>query len=192
MCGGPGSRLDAGEKPLYEVDGVPMVERVLDALAAGGVEAVHAAVSPHTPRTRERLAGRVEVIDTPGDGYVADLGVALEAVGRPVVTVAADLPLLAGEVVDRALDAHAAGEGPVQVCVPAALKRQLGVSVDTARTVEGRELAPTGLNTVAGGPERTVLSHDARLAVNVNRPADAAVAEALAGAASGGEPGGGA
>jgi len=185
MCGGPGTRLDAGEKPLYEVGGTAMVERVLAALEDSGVDTVHAAVSPHTPETRERLAGRVSSVDTPGDGYVADLGVALEAVGQPVVTVAADLPLLAGEVVDRVLEAHAAGEGPVQVCVPAALKRQLGVSVDTARTVDGRELAPTGLNTVADGPERTVTSHDARLAVNVNRPADAAVAEALAGGADG-------
>lgn len=185
MCGGPGTRLDAGEKPLYEVGGRPMVERVLDALAASGVDTVHAAVSPHTPRTRERLDGRVACIETPGDGYVTDLGVALGAVGRPVVTVAADLPLLAGETIDRTLEAHAESEGPVQVCVPAALKRQLGVSVDTARSVDGRELAPTGLNTVADGPERTVVSHDARLAVNVNRPADAAVAEALAGGEDG-------
>ncbi len=185
MCGGPGTRLDAGEKPLYEIGGREMVERVLDALAASRADTVYAAVSPHTPRTRERLDGRVTCIETPGDGYVADLGSALEAVGRPVVTAAADLPLLAGEAVDRVLDAHAESEGPVQVCVPAALKRQLGVSVDTARNVQGRELAPTGLNTVASGPERTLVSHDARLAVNVNRPADAAVAEALAGGRDG-------
>lgn len=185
MCGGPGTRLDAGEKPLYEVGARSMVERVLDALAASDVDTVHAAVSPHTPETRERLDGRVACIDTPGEGYVADLGVALEAVGRPAVTAAADLPLLAEETIDRVLDTHAAGEGPVQVCVPAALKRQLGVSVDTARAVDGRELAPTGLNTVADGPERTVVTYDARLAVNVNRPADAAVAEALAGGGDG-------
>jgi adenosylcobinamide-phosphate guanylyltransferase len=184
MCGGPGSRLDAGEKPLYEVGGRAMIERVLDALAESGVDRTYAAVSPHTPRTGERLADRVPVVDTPGEGYVPDLGVALEAVGRPALTVAADLPLLAGDPLDRVLDAHAEA-GPVQVCVPAALKRQLGASVDTARTVDGRELAPTGLNTVADGDDRTVVSHDARLAVNVNRPGDAAVAEALVGGRDG-------
>ncbi|MFB6205901.1 MAG: hypothetical protein ABEJ05_05160, partial [Haloglomus sp.] len=80
----------------------------------------------------------------------------------------------------------------------------------TTRAHGGRELAPTGLNvvsTVAGdgedaGPkagsvsaddvagetdtteeydERLYVTHDARLAVNVNRLADAAVAERLAG-----------
>ena len=66
----------------------------------------------------------------------------------------------------------------LSVVVPAALKAQLGVSADTA--TDG--LAPTGLNVV--GPEatdETFVSFDARLAVNVNRPDDAAVAEVLAG-----------
>ena len=67
------------------------------------------------------------------------------------------------------------------VCVPAALKRQLGVSVDTTRTHAGRELAPTGLNVVGERDDETIrVSHDARLAVNVNRPDDAAVATAFA------------
>jgi len=76
----------------------------------------------------------------------------------------------------------------VTVCVPGTLKRRLGVSVDTTRTHAGRELAPTGLNVVGERDDETVrVSHDARLAVNVNRPDDAAVAAAFAtgGAADG-------
>jgi len=70
----------------------------------------------------------------------------------------------------------------VTVCVPAALKRRLGVSVDAATERDGRELAPAGLNVVAGGEDRIVVRDDRRLAVNVNRPGDLAVARRLAGA----------
>ncbi len=191
MCGGEGSRFGGDvEKPLYRVDGVPMVDRVCDALAASRVEEVYAAVSRNAPGTRTHLASRpdVTIVETPGDGYVADLGVAIDAAGgEPLVTVAADLPLLAADPVDRALDVattaadEAASDSPAHslaVVVPAALKEQLGVSVDAA--TDG--LAPTGLNVV--GPEaadETLVSFDARLAVNVNRATDAAVAEALAG-----------
>nr|WP_245838529.1 NTP transferase domain-containing protein [Natronoarchaeum philippinense] len=202
MCGGEGRRLAASldhersddriEKPLFEVGGRPMVDRVLTALDASAVDAVHAAVSPATPATREHLDGRTNLIETPGEGYVEDLAGALDQVGAPVLTVAADLPLLGADLVDAALEAH--DTGPVTVCVPAALKRRLGVGVDTAfdpgevdADVVGvarpapSELAPTGLNIASDDdPTQTMsLSYDARLAVNVNRNKDAEIAEAL-------------
>jgi adenosylcobinamide-phosphate guanylyltransferase len=189
MCGGRGSRLDAAvEKPLYEVAGRPMVDRVLDALAASRLDRVHAVSSPHAPRTHDHLEaaareagsplGEGSVVEAPGEGYVADLGYALDRVGTPALTVAADLPLLAGDAVDDVLDAFSGT--PVTVEVPAALKRQLGVSVDTARSADGREFAPTGVNVVAdGADDETLVTYDARLAVNVNRPPDVRVAEAL-------------
>jgi adenosylcobinamide-phosphate guanylyltransferase len=181
MCGGQGTRLDRGEKPLFEIGGEPMVDRVLAALEASRVETTHAVTAPHAPKTADHLAGRVPRIETAGEGYVADLTTALEEVELPVLTVVSDLPLLAGEVVDRVLDAHETG--PLTVCVPTALKDALGVSADTTRAHGGHELAPTGLNVVGAdedAEETLHVSYDARLAVNVNRPNDAAVAEVLA------------
>lgn len=194
MCGGRGTRLAADvEKPLYEVADETMVDRVLAGLRASRVETVHGVVSPHAPATRDHLVGEVPLVDTPGDGYVADLDRAIERVGAPVLVVAADLPLLAGDVVDGVL---AAGEGSRTVVVPAALKRALGVSV----AYEG-DWVPAGCNVVgaagsddvdaggvdgSNGPDRTdrvdstrVRSWDARLAVNVNRETDGDVAESL-------------
>lgn len=177
MCGGRGTRLDADcEKPLYEVDGRPMVDHVTDALDASRAESVTAVTSPHTPDTAAHLD--CPVVEAPGDGYVADLQYALQAADAPVLTVAADLPLLAGDTVDTILDAFEMTS--LTACVPAALKRRLGASVDTTFDVDGRELAPTGVNVVADGDaSETHLTYDARVAVNVNRRADAALAEAL-------------
>jgi len=180
MCGGRGTRLDADrEKPLVRVGGRPMVDRVVEALSACGVDGTYAVVSSHTPETAAHLDGTVPIVETPGEGYVADLRTALadDRVDRPTLTVAADLPLLSGAVVDRVCDAHEGGS--LTVAVPVERKRALGVSRDTTFERDGRELAPTGVNVVGDDAETTLVVDDERLAVNVNRPGDVAVAERL-------------
>ncbi|WP_255198875.1 NTP transferase domain-containing protein [Halorarius litoreus] len=172
MCGGQGTRLDTDvEKPLVEVAGVPMVDRVREALAASRIDTTYAVVSPHGPETHAHLADDLPCIETPGDGYVADLQVALDRVDAPVLTVVADLPLLEGDAVDRVLEEV---DGPTAVVVPRALKTALGASVD----YEERWVA-TGLNVVGDDEYGHLRSWDARLAVNVNRKQDVAAAERL-------------
>lgn len=185
MCGGRGTRLDSAvEKPLFRVCGERLVDIVCDALAASRVETVYAVVSPHAPETREYVRTRdCETIETPGDGYVADLDTALadERVSQPVLTCAADLPLLASDLVDEALAEYERREADsLTVAVPAATKELLGVSVDTTMPHDGAEVAPTGLNVVGDGADDAVwVSSDVRLAVNLNRRSDATVAEQL-------------
>ena len=200
MCGGRGTRLDDDcEKPLFEVGGRPMLARVADALAESEVGTVHAVVSPHAPETMKFAAERdsLSTVETPGEGYVADLQTALDAIETPVLTVAADLPLLDAEVVNAVLDAYETRCGSdaatsdaddpappsMTVCVPAALKRALEASADTTFEPDdgdGRELAPAGVNFVADADTETMYeTYDARLAVNVNRLSDADLAEAL-------------
>lgn len=183
LCGGRGTRLDSeAEKPLFRIRGVPMVDRVLAALRDSAVGTVYAVTSPNAPATRAHV--EVPCIETPGEGYVADLQRALDAVERPVLTVAADLPLLDGPAVEAVLRARERrGADSLTVVVPAAVKRRLGTSVDdrAAFALDGadRELLPAGVN-VVGGPEDTMhTSDDVRHAVNVNRRGDVAVAEAL-------------
>ena len=176
MCGGRGTRLDAeAEKPLFRVGGVPMVDRVTGALQDSSVERTIAVTSSNAPETQSHLD--VPCIETPGEGYVADLNAALadDRLSRPVLTAAADLPLLDGEIVNRVLGEH--GGGSLTVLVPASLKRGLGVSDDTTFESGGREVAPTGVNVVGDGPDNAWLTRDRRVAVNVNTLADARVAE---------------
>jgi adenosylcobinamide-phosphate guanylyltransferase len=182
-----------------------MVDRVCDALAESRVETAHAVVSPHASATRAHLVDErsaVSVIDAPGDGYVADLRYATEAVGasggdgagdaaaRPLLTVAADLPLLDAAAVNGVIDAArgAGDDAPTSltVCVPAARKRELGVSADAATEVCGREVVPAGINVVGGdreaegdGDAAVHRTEDVRLAVNVNYPSDVRIAEEL-------------
>ncbi|THE65564.1 cobalamin biosynthesis protein CobY [Salinadaptatus halalkaliphilus] len=190
MCGGEGTRLESHhEKPLHPIDGVPMVDCVLAALADSRVETIYAAVSPNAPETRAYLEGSDDGIDdslpgsptpveTAGEGYVADLLALLErpALSAPIVTVAADLPLLEPAVIDRLLAAHGDSAASRTVCVPVSLKRRLAVSVDS--TLESHDyLAPTGVNVVGNSAQSMHhVSYDPRLAVNVNRRTDARTA----------------
>lgn len=179
MCGGRGTRLDAPvEKPLLEIDGIPMIDRVIAALEPSQIDTVYPVTSPHTPATTAHL--EPPLIETPGAGYVDDLGVALDdpRIDQPVLTVVADLPLLTTDHVNTAIDA--ANGDSVVVCVPVALKRRLGLTADTTRGHGGPDRAPTGLNVIGADPETTITSYDVRLAVNVNTQDDARIAEALA------------
>ena len=177
LCGGRGTRLEGDvEKPLYPIANEPMVDRVCRALEASAVARVRPVVSPNAPRTAAHVGTRYETIRTAGDGYVADLTTALETAGeRPVLTVAADLPLLSGSVVDRLLNEYD-GEGSLTVVVPRALKREYGLSID-----HGGEYVPAGLNVVdpTAEAEAVYTSRDVRLAVNVNTRRDVRVAEVL-------------
>ena len=211
MCGGQGTRLESDtEKPLVPICGVPMVDRVREALRNSRIDRVYAVVSPHAPETASHLGGELPCIETPGNGYVSDLQTALQKgpVEPPVLTAVADLPLLAPRPVNH-LIAYAR-EDPrnsnddgrpedgsrvrsATTVVPAALKRELGASIDG----DGPWI-PSGLNVVAANEtdeeatdeeaskegenasdDGLFYRWDALLAVNVNRKRDVRVAERL-------------
>lgn len=179
MCGGQGTRLASDtEKPLYEIGAKPMVCRVIDALEDSCAETIYGAVSPATPETRATLSSRpVTILDTPGAGYVEDLRCALDSCGTPALTVAADLPLLDGEAIDRVISAHDGGSR--NVYTPAAVKARLGIEYETAIERDGQTLVPCGINIVGSGEENVQVTRDNRFAVNVNRQRDGQIAEAL-------------
>lgn len=199
MCGGLGSRLDSEvEKPLVTIKGTPMVDRVLEALQRSCVDQVYAVVSPQAPETRSHLSDELSCIETPGNGYVADLQIALDEgpVDPPVLTSVADLPLLGPDPVDRLIEAArrggSGGDSSVRsttAVVPVALKRELGISIDGTAT-----WIPAGVNVVTpvdneradgstnseAASDGLYRSWDVRLAVNVNRRRDIQIAQRLA------------
>lgn len=100
LAGGRGSRLrpdgagpDSLDKPSVQVGGVPMLQRVVDALT--GAEQVVVVGGPDAP------AGTRRVVESPpGGGPVAGLAAALPGITTAVtVVLATDLPLIDAEVV---------------------------------------------------------------------------------------------
>ncbi len=196
MAGGLGSRLRGTrvgvglalplpvEKPLLKVLGAPMIEHVLKALRESVIEQIYVAVSPHTPLTEAYVQSRAIVIYTPGEGYVEDLLYGLEKIGTsgPILTVAADLPLLSSGLIDRVLQAYTHWEGcSMAVCVPWALCQALGIRADSPFEHQGQTVVPTGLNVVVkdGHGEAIYIIKEKRLAVNVNRLEDVQICEKM-------------
>lgn len=188
MAGGRGRRLGGVEKPLVEVNGVPMIRRVTHALSEAGLD-VWVAVSPNTPRTRRWAVSRgLNVVDTPGEGYVPDMIEAVENTGASggVIVCTADLPLLTTGVVRRVLEEYErAGLPALSVHVPLDMCTRVGVRPDTVFHRDGLALVPTGLNIVSAAgvreeqEEKVLVLHEPRLAVNVNRPADIETCEGI-------------
>ena len=191
MAGGKGSRMAlADEKPLLLVGGKPIIEHVLAALKhAEKVDDIAVAVSDYTPKTAKHIAKfGVKVVQTPGKEYVFDMGCAVRALrSRSVLAVAADLPLLTGEIVDGIIECFERYSKPaLTVAVPISAKKKLGLGVEYAFEADGERVVPAGINMINGNmideawlEQKVCVVDKVEVALNVNTVQDLELAERL-------------
>jgi len=191
MAGGKGVRMALQEeKPLLMVGGKPVIEHVLAALEnAVKVDAIVVAVSGYTPKTAKHVAKfPVKVVKTPGKEYVSDMGYAVKTLKLHVVlAIAADLPLISGEIIDDILGQYErCGKPALTVAVSKALKAKLGLGGEYAFNVDGRLVVPAGINVIDGcriGEEKLdeaicIVDRD-EVALNINTAQELKIAEEL-------------
>jgi molybdopterin-guanine dinucleotide biosynthesis protein A len=144
VAGGRSSRLGTGaDKTRLQVEGVPLLDRVLTAVA----DAKHRVVvgKPRPVAVPVRWARE----EPTGGGPAAAVVAGLELVAAPIVVLlAGDLPRLAGATVRRLLDATTAGAGadPFDgaILVDSGGRRQhLTCAVDTAALRRAARSRPT-------------------------------------------------
>jgi len=191
MAGGKGTRMKLQEeKPLLNVCGKSMIERVLDALRnAEKVDEVVVVVSKHTPKTAKMMEKfSVKVLETPGEDYVSDMQYAIKKLKLgTVVTVSADLPLVTGKVIDEVAGRYEhCGKPALTVAIPAETGERLGLKADYILQMGGRRLVPAGINVIDGKridetklEEETFVIDREEVAVNVNTLEDLKIAERL-------------
>jgi adenosylcobinamide-phosphate guanylyltransferase len=155
MAGGKGTRMELKEeKPLIHVCGKPVIQYVIEALkAAKKIDTIIVAVSSSTPKTAQYLKKYpVKIVQTPGKDYVSDMGYAANTLGLGVfLAVAADLPLVNGEIFDKIVGRYEeCGKPALTVAVLLATKKQLGMREDYAFDHEGQKVVPTGINVIDG------------------------------------------
>jgi len=191
MAGGRGTRMMlAEEKHLLRVGGKPIIEHVIAALKnAKKVSAIVVAVSDYTPKTaRLMIQFPVSVIKTPGKEYVSDMGYAVKQLQlRHVLAIAADLPLITGEVVDSILERYEqCGKPALAVVVPMETKEKLGLSGEYAFNVDNMLVVPAGINVIDGRrideeelDQEVCLLDLKEVAVNINTVQELKIAETL-------------
>jgi adenosylcobinamide-phosphate guanylyltransferase len=155
MAGGKGTRmLIREEKPLIRVCGKPVIEYVLEALEnAKKIDSVVVAVSSCTPKTAQFLSKfPVKVVQTPGKDYVSDMGYASQNLKLGVfLAIAADLPLVTGEVLDSIVERYVCcGKPALTVAVPLETKQRLGMCVEYSFKMDDKDVVPVGINVIDG------------------------------------------
>ena len=192
-AGGRGSRISelGTEKPLVLVAGIPMIDRMLDELEGSSrIDRVYVSVSPLAPRTREHLEGRdVVIIDTPGNGYVADLHSSMRSIEEGSVLVCpSDMPLLTSRSVAELIDAYDERKQlSLTVALPPKVIKSLGLIVTYVEEIEGRGLTFCGVSVVDRLemltdnflPGGYYVTEKEEFAVNVNTVHDLRLAERI-------------
>jgi adenosylcobinamide-phosphate guanylyltransferase len=190
MAGGRGTRMKiAQEKPLIEVCGKPVILYVLAALKdAKKIDRVIVATTNCTPKTTQlmRQLG-VKVIETPGKDYVSDMGYVVQTLKLGVfLAIAADLPLVKGEMIDEVVERYeCCGKPALTVAVPLETKANLGMCIEYSFKLEKREVVPVGINVIDGSKrygdewldQDIYLLNYQELAVNINTVSELQLAE---------------
>ncbi|MCE5214494.1 MAG: NTP transferase domain-containing protein [Methanobacterium sp.] len=191
MAGGKGTRMkSASEKPLIMIRGKPMIQYVHDAASKSvELDRVVVATSKHTPHTTEfcRKKG-YRVIETPGEGYVEDLGYIITNLpvnqshneeissvmeDEILVTITSDLPFICNDILDEVIREYKnCGKPSMCVAVPVEFFTENNLK---PHMVLG-DIVPSGLNILRRNnnqqDEEVLELRKFELALNINSPED--------------------
>ena len=193
MAGGMGRRLGKDEKPLTDLLGKPMIHYVISALLdSKNIDRIFIATSPRVRKTVSwvsdftRSHAGVELIQTPGEGFVNDMVMAVERAGikGKVFIIMADLPLVTGELIDRIINKYNEAATPaLSVHMRLEVFNNLGLRPDTVFHKNGGFIVPCGINILNADriheeqEDYNLILDDEELALNVNTVEDLAVCE---------------
>ncbi len=186
MAGGLGSRLKApGEKPIYKLNDIPLIEHVLNNLkGATSIDKIFVAISPNTPDTGSHLSSieGIEVIDTLGVSYMYDLSFVLdyfekESKEDTLFFINADLPFINSEIIEYILQYYSTtSKDSLAIYVPIEIYQEW----DLTYSYDYNGLVPAGVNVLRS--ENIVQDQDEliipkpHLAFNINTLQNAKIA----------------
>jgi molybdenum cofactor guanylyltransferase len=183
LAGGRARRMGGRAKPMLEVDGRAILDRLIDALRPHVAEIVIAVADPH--QAPAGLRAIFDLPDTRGAGPLAGIAAARAAVTTPwLIAVAGDMPFVSADVIAALLarcgpdvDAVAPRIGGLPEPLLAVWSPAAGAAA--ARRIAAGRFKASGLLTdeglrVAWLDEAALraIDPDLRCLVNVNRPED--------------------
>jgi adenosylcobinamide-phosphate guanylyltransferase len=189
MAGGRGSRLKMGEKPLVTLFGRPLIDYVTAALQDSSVQRILVATTDNVPKTRFWAQEReLEVVETAGRGFVADMVSAVQAAGvtTPIMVVMADLPLITSDLIDEIIEVYEQRPEPaLSTHTPLGLHSRLGRRPDSLFNYRGQLIVPSGINVLDGADiekeqeDYHLILERMELAVNINVAEDLMLCEKI-------------
>ena len=142
------------EKPLLEISGKSMLQRVIEVLrCSNSIGRIVVASSPETPATTiEAKNLGAQTVITPGLGFEDDMRFAIRQLSlEEVLVISSDLPFVTIDVIEEALRKYRnVGKPALAVMAPAKLYERFGVRPSYVFEIDGQELVPVGINIVDG------------------------------------------
>jgi len=199
MCGGKGSRMQNFvnvEKPLLELKGKTMIERVLDALTQSReFHKIIGVTSSNTPRTKAFIRCyipwlTIDVIKTEGKSYSQDLSILLNKLKPATIfVVPADLPLLNPKIIQEIIGRYFPGLPCVSIVSDKQFVVNTGVKPSLVLSIDSKEYCHTGITIVDSSKvkglttlkEYYVIMNEREIVVNVNTRRELEIAERLLG-----------
>jgi len=199
MCGGRGSRLGnttQTEKPLLNLKGGTMIDRVLCALVGSGqFEKIVAVPSLNTPRTSSFLRNhyyscleQIDVVESAGLGYSRDLS-AVVCKFKParVFVVSADLPLLNSQIVQNIVVRCFPSHPCVSVLLENLFVESIGIEPSVMVFMGKKGYCHSGITILDSSKadsesslaEHYIVMNEKELAVNVNTIRELEIAERM-------------
>ncbi|MBN1167863.1 MAG: NTP transferase domain-containing protein [Methanospirillaceae archaeon] len=155
MAGGRGTRLGRGEKALVQLDGIPMVKRIVTAFSNAGHTPL-VVTTPDTPYTANYCrAHAIEVYQSKGAGYLSDLTETIVTIEETEAffVAAVDLPCLSCDTISRIeTEYRDSGLCACSVWVPVSRYKELGVAIPVpySEEIDGVMSCPAGINILRG------------------------------------------
>jgi adenosylcobinamide-phosphate guanylyltransferase len=178
-----------GEKPMVTLFGRTLIDYVSMALEDSSIEKIFVATTRNVPKTRAWAIERgLEPIDTPGNGFVADMILAVEAAGakEPIMIIMADLPLITPDLIDEIIEIYGQRPEPaLSTHTPLRLHSHLGRRPDSLFNYRGQLIVPSGINILDASDIKQeqedyhLILERMELAVNVNVTEDLMLCEKI-------------
>lgn len=199
MCGGKGSRMENFidvEKPLLQVKGKTMVERVLDALVQSrDFDKIFGVISSNTPKTNVFVSyylswSTVDIIKTEGKSYSTDLSIVLNKLKPSTIfVIPADLPLLNPKIIHKIISRYTPGLPCVSIISDKQFVVNMGIKPSLILNINSKEYCHTGITIVDSSKvegfttvkEYYVIMNEKEIVVNVNTRGELEIAERLLG-----------
>jgi adenosylcobinamide-phosphate guanylyltransferase len=155
MAGGRATRMGGSvEKPMLEVYGKSMLERVVEVLKwSSAIDRIIVAATSRTPVTilKAQELG-VETIVTPGGGFEEDMRFAIRKLSLgDVMVISADLPFITLDIIERAVEHYRSSAKPsLAVMTKLEEYEKVGGIPQHAFKVNGEDLVAVGVNIIDG------------------------------------------
>jgi len=182
MAGGKGTRMDSDQEKLLLKYKKPVILHVIDALKESKrLSKIIAVTSKNSPQTKQFLEqNQIEMIETPGNGYVPDLNQVLSSLNEPVLVTSGDLPFLDGQIIKNITELYNSENIWTSIMVTKGFLDSLHLTSDYKLSHEGQDCFFTGISLVNAKQIKSLenvketyqILDDKRVAFNLNTKQD--------------------